>query len=117
MTKYDHFAIAALIALMAWAAAEKSPRSKLLSAWGGIVSFIALAIVGLFYVKWSPYHATALVAAHIAHDDFVRRTGLSPHCVNYFMAQRASGAEHFYFAILSHDCSPNAISLQRRMHP
>lgn len=33
------------------------------SAWGGIVSFIALAIVGLFYVKWSPYYATALVAA------------------------------------------------------
>jgi uncharacterized membrane protein YraQ (UPF0718 family) len=34
-----------------------------LSAWGGIVFFFALAIVGLFYVKWSPYYAKALVAA------------------------------------------------------
>ena len=75
MTKYDYIAIAVLIALMVWAAADKF-RDKLLSAsdgivlffarhtaWGGIVSFIALAIVGLFYVKWSPYYATALVAA------------------------------------------------------
>src|SRR5262249_758402 len=51
-------------------------RDKLLSAWGGIVSFLArpsalggivfilaLAIVGLFYVKWSPYYAKAFVAA------------------------------------------------------
>jgi uncharacterized membrane protein YraQ (UPF0718 family) len=77
MTKYDYLAIAVLIALLVWAAAEKFPRDKLLSAWGGIafffarlsvlggmVSFFALAIVGLFYVKWSPYYATALVAAH-----------------------------------------------------
>jgi len=63
VTKYDYIAIAVLIALMAWAVAEKFPRDKLLSAWGGIVSFIALAIVGLFYVKWSPYYATALLAA------------------------------------------------------
>src|SRR5262249_27215138 len=63
VTKYIYIAIAVLIALMAWAVAEKFPRDKLLSAWGGIVSFIALAIVGLFYVKWSPYYATALLAA------------------------------------------------------
>ena len=63
MTKYDYIAIAVLITLMVWAAAEKSPRGKLLSAWGGIVAFFALAFVGLFYVKWSPYYATAFVAA------------------------------------------------------
>ena len=76
MTKYDYIAIAVLIVLMVWAAADKFPRDKLLSAWdgivfffarhsawGGIVCFIALAIVGLFYVKWSPYYAAALVAA------------------------------------------------------
>jgi len=63
VTKYDYIAIAVLIALMAWAVAEKFPRAKLLSAWGGIVVFFALAIVGFFYVKWSPYYATAFVAA------------------------------------------------------
>ena len=63
MTKYDYIAIAVLIALMAWAVAEKFQRDKLLSAWGGIVVLFALAIVGLFYVKWSPYYATAFVAA------------------------------------------------------
>ena len=63
MTKYDYIAIAVLIALMVWAAADKFPPGKLFSEWGGIVSFIALAIVGLFYVKWSPYYAAALVAA------------------------------------------------------
>ena len=61
MTKYDYIAFAVLIALMVWAAAEKYPR--VVSAWGGIGFFFALAIVGLFYVKWSPYYATALVAA------------------------------------------------------
>src|SRR5215813_10300600 len=40
VTKYDYIAIAVLITLMAWAVAEKFPRDKLLSAWGGIVSFI-----------------------------------------------------------------------------
>jgi len=34
-----------------------------LSTWSGIVLFFALAIVGLFYVKWSPYYARAFVAA------------------------------------------------------
>src|SRR5215471_11257910 len=77
MTKYDYIVIALLIALMVWAAADKFfPRDKLFSAWdrivfffarhsewGGIVCFIALAIVGLFYVKWSPSYAAALVAA------------------------------------------------------
>src|SRR5215472_7520062 len=76
MTKYDYIAIAVLIASLVWAVADKFPRDKLLSAWGGnvfffarhsawggIMSFIALAIVGLFYVKWSPYYAAALVAA------------------------------------------------------
>ena len=62
MTKYDYLAIAVLIALMVWKAAEKFPQLRL-SAWGGIVSFFALAIAGLFYVKWSPYYATALAAA------------------------------------------------------
>jgi len=62
VTKYDYLAIAVLIALMVWKAAEKFPQLRL-SAWGGIVSFFALAIVGLFYVKWSPYYATALAAA------------------------------------------------------
>jgi uncharacterized membrane protein YraQ (UPF0718 family) len=61
VTKYDYIAFAVLIALMVWAAAEKYPR--VVSAWGGIGFFFALAIVGLFYVKWSPYYATALVAA------------------------------------------------------
>src|SRR5262249_53388512 len=76
MTRYDYIAIAVLIALMVWAAADKFPRDKLLSAWdgivfffarhsawGGIVLFFALAFVGLFYVKWSPSYAAALVAA------------------------------------------------------
>ena len=76
VTKYDYTAIAVLIALMVLAAAEKFPRDKLLSAWGGIVFrfarpsarvgiafFFALAIIGLLYVKWSPYYATAFVAA------------------------------------------------------
>src|SRR6516165_9836636 len=76
VTKYDYTAIAVLIALMVLAAAEKFPRDKLLSAlggivfrfarpsvWGGIAFFFALAIIGLFYVKWSPYYATAFVAA------------------------------------------------------
>jgi uncharacterized membrane protein YraQ (UPF0718 family) len=76
VTKYDYIAFAVLIALMVWAAAEKYPRDNLLSAWGGIgfffarpsargriVTFFALAIIGLFYVKWSPYYATALIAA------------------------------------------------------
>jgi len=62
VTKYDYLAIAVLIALMVWKAAEKFPQLRL-SAWGGIVSFFALAIAGLFYVKWSPYYATALAAA------------------------------------------------------
>ena len=62
MTKYDYLAIAVLIALMVWKAAEKFPQLRL-SAWGGIVSFFALAIAALFYVKWSPYYATALAAA------------------------------------------------------
>jgi len=70
VTKYDYTAIAVLIALMVLAAAEKFPRDKLLSAlggivfrfarpsvWGGIAFFFALAIIGLFYVKWSPYYA------------------------------------------------------------
>src|SRR6516164_10488238 len=33
------------------------------SSWGGVAVFFALAIVGLFYVKWSPYYAKAFVAA------------------------------------------------------
>ena len=57
MTKYDYIAIAVLIALVVWAAADKFPRDKWRlsawdgivfffarhSAWGGIVCFIALA--------------------------------------------------------------------------
>jgi hypothetical protein len=63
VTKYDYTAIAVLIALMVLAAAEKFPRDKLLSAWGGIVFrfarpsarvgiafFFALAIIGLLYM-------------------------------------------------------------------
>jgi len=85
VTKYDYIAFAVLIALMVWAAAEKFPRDKLLSAWdgivfffarhsawGGIVCFIALAIVGLFYVKWSPYYA----AAHVAAEDHTLGTSI-----------------------------------------
>src|SRR5215472_15422681 len=33
------------------------------SSWGGVAVFFALAIVGLFYVKWSPYYARAFIAA------------------------------------------------------
>src|SRR5215469_11021123 len=33
------------------------------SSWGGVAVFFALAIVGLFYVKWSPYYAKAFIAA------------------------------------------------------
>jgi len=63
--KRDYGAIAVLIALMVWAAAEKLPRDKLrLSARGGIASFFALAIVGLFYVKWSPYYAQRRSSLH-----------------------------------------------------
>jgi len=33
------------------------------SAWGGIAFFVALAIFGLFLVKWSPYYAKGFHAA------------------------------------------------------
>lgn len=33
-------------------------------AWVAMALFFAVAIVGLFYVKWSPYYAKAFVAAH-----------------------------------------------------
>ena len=33
------------------------------SAWGGIVFFFALAISGLFSVKWSPYYVKGFIAA------------------------------------------------------
>jgi uncharacterized protein len=33
------------------------------SAYGGILVFFALAIVGLFFVKWSPYYAKGFIAA------------------------------------------------------
>ena len=33
------------------------------SAWWGIVFFFALAILGLFLVKWSPYYAKGFHAA------------------------------------------------------
>src|SRR6516165_12331369 len=39
---------------------------------------------------------------HVAYDDFERRTGLSPHYVNYLMAERASRAEHFHLALVKH---------------
>jgi hypothetical protein len=39
---------------------------------------------------------------HVAHDDFGRRTGLSPHQVNYPMAKRASCAEHLDFVLRGH---------------
>lgn len=34
------------------------------SAWIAIAFFFVVAIVGLFYVKWSPYYAKAFTAAH-----------------------------------------------------
>jgi uncharacterized membrane protein YraQ (UPF0718 family) len=42
------------------AAGRSVPRP---SAWLAIASFFAMAIAGLFYVKWSPYFAKALFAA------------------------------------------------------
>jgi uncharacterized protein len=33
------------------------------SAWGGILFFFALAISGLFFVKWSPYYVKGFIAA------------------------------------------------------
>jgi hypothetical protein len=36
------------------------------------------------------------------HDDFARRTRLSPHCVNYLIAERASRAEHFDLSLEGH---------------
>jgi hypothetical protein len=44
MTKYDYIAIAVLIALMVWAAADKFPRDKWLSAWDGIVFFFGRSV-------------------------------------------------------------------------
>src|SRR5215813_12845832 len=35
---------------------------------------------------------------HAAHDDFIRRTGLLPHCVNYSLTDYASRAEHLHSA-------------------
>src|SRR5437588_12738914 len=42
--------------------AARAPVPRL-SMWMAIVLFFALAIGGLFYVKWSPYYAKAFVAA------------------------------------------------------
>src|SRR5215469_1473502 len=39
---------------------------------------------------------------HTAHDHFGGRTGLSPHCVNYLMAERAPCAEHLHLALVKH---------------
>jgi hypothetical protein len=44
MTKYDYIAIAVLIALMVWAAADKFPRDKWLSAWDRIVFFFGRSV-------------------------------------------------------------------------
>ena len=42
--------------------AARAPVPRL-SMWMAIALFFALAIGGLFYVKWSPYYAKAFVAA------------------------------------------------------
>jgi uncharacterized protein len=42
--------------------AARAPVPQL-SMWIAIVLFFALAIGGLFYVKWSPYYAKVFVAA------------------------------------------------------
>src|SRR5262249_2308591 len=39
---------------------------------------------------------------HAAHDDFIRRTGLLPHCVNYSLTDYASRAEHLHSAFGGH---------------
>lgn len=39
------------------------PAASRISAYGGILVFFALAIVGLFFVKWSPYYAKGFLAA------------------------------------------------------
>ena len=39
---------------------------------------------------------------HILDDDLGRRTGLSPHYVNYFMAKGAPPAEYFHLALAVH---------------
>ena len=47
---------------MTEATAARTPASRY-SVWFAIALFFALAIGGLFYVKWSPYYAKAFVAA------------------------------------------------------
>jgi len=42
--------------------AARAAASRI-SAHGGIVVFFALAILGLFFVKWSPYYAKGFLAA------------------------------------------------------
>ena len=39
------------------------PAASRMSMYGGILCFFALAIVGLFFVKWSPYYAKSFLAA------------------------------------------------------
>lgn len=43
--------------------AARAAASRI-SAYGGILFFFALAIAGLFFVKWSPYYAKGFLAAH-----------------------------------------------------
>ena len=40
---------------------------------------------------------------HVVDDDLGRRTRLSPHYVNYLMAEGASRAEYFHLALAVHD--------------
>src|SRR5215469_18678815 len=55
---------------------------------------------------------------HIAYDDFGRRTGLSPHCVNYLFAECASCAEHFHPALVKHSTLLIRVrALKAKMHP
>jgi len=42
--------------------AARAAASRM-SVYGGILIFFALAIVGLFFVKWSPYYAKSFLAA------------------------------------------------------
>ena len=42
--------------------AARAAASRI-SAYRGIVVFFALAILGLFFVKWSPYYAKSFLAA------------------------------------------------------
>ncbi|MDN5843190.1 MAG: permease, partial [Alcaligenaceae bacterium] len=57
-----------------------APKRTLHPAWG-IIVFVLIALIGLFYVKWSPYYDRAFMAAEthsIGHSILTGADGMIP---------------------------------------